>query len=41
MSIRLVQVRFCIHSLSALTNAFASSMSFRMMAVRATFFGFP
>jgi len=40
-SIRLGQVLFGSHSLSALTKAFASSMSFRIMAVRATFLGLP
>lgn len=41
MSIRFDQACFGVHVRSALTSAFASSMSFRMIAVRATFGGFP
>lgn len=40
LSIRLGQVLFGIHSLSALTKVFASSMSFRIMAVRVPLLGF-
>ncbi len=40
-SIRLDQGEFCDHSRSALTSAFAISISFLMSAVRATLAGFP
>ena len=40
-SIRFDQASFVDHILSALMSAFAISMSFRMMAMSATFLGFP
>lgn len=41
LSIRLDQAVFGVHIRSALTNAFAVSMSLRMTATMATFAGFP